>query len=280
MLATAMITALLCMATNALGIDVNIDAAMTSSDNSVMYALPEDGDTIVNKHLHRVVVPLKQLTQKDSISIGPPAADNLNRHHFNCNIIHPSLSAASLKNLEANLGVIYNSDNLQVNGNVNTTAFPSMMNKATGTLGAALSTERSTFYFGGIVNKYAFHGGLFRQFGLSARFCYMISAPLSVTAFAYYYGKNALPIMPNGAPIPPSMLGFYDVSRFGGYVDYNVSEHFSITVGGQVVERHGLNKNHFDLEPIATPYIMIGKGKKKFGLGLPVGQILYGLFGR
>ena len=88
-----------------------------------------------------------------------------------------------------------------------------------------------------------------------------------------------MPVMPDGSPMPPSMLGYYDVSRFGGYVNYKVSEHFGILVGGQAVERHG-PRNYYEVEPIATPYVNIGSGKKKVGIGLPVGQIIYGLFGR
>ena len=75
------------------------------------------------------------------------------------------------------------------------------------------------------------------------------------------------------------MLGYYDVSGFGGYVNYKATEHFGILVGGQAVERHG-PRNYYEVEPIATPYVNIGRGKKKVGIGLPVGQIIYGLFGR
>ena len=39
-------------------------------------------------------------------------------------------------------------------------------------------------------------------------------------------------------------------------------------------------KKHYEMEPILTPYINVGHGKKKIGIGLPVGQIIYGIFGK
>lgn len=176
-------------------------------------------------------------------------------------------------------GVIYNNDNLQISGNVDIAAYPGMMNKATGTLGVSVQNEKLSFYVGGIVNKYSFYSGLIRQPGIHGSFTYRFSSPLSFTAYAYYYGRNAMPMMPDGSPMPPSMLGYYDVSRFGGYLNYRATEKLGILMGGQMVERHG-PRNYYEVEPIATPYINVGRGKKKIGIGLPVGQIIYGLFGR
>lgn len=177
-------------------------------------------------------------------------------------------------------GILYRTNHFALSGNLGVTPYPGMMNKVTGTLGMTLSNEKYRFYVGAIVNQYAFYRGFISQPGITGQFTYNISAPLSFTAFAYYYGKNAMPMMPNGSPMPPSMLGFYDVSRFGGYVNYKVSDHFGIMMGGQIVERHGLRNNRYELEPIATPYISVGSGKKKIGIGLPVGQILNGILGR
>jgi hypothetical protein len=49
-------------------------------------------------------------------------------------------------------------------------------------------------------------------------------------------------------------------------------------MGGQIIRR--TYSNTYELEPIATPYIKVGKGKKKIGIGLPVGQIVNSFFGR
>ena len=59
--------------------------------------------------------------------------------------------------------------------------------------------------------------------------------------------------------------------------DYKVTEHIGVQVGGQIVKR--TYSNRYEADPIATPYIMVGR-KKKIGIGLPVGQILQGFLGK
>lgn len=218
-------------------------------------------------------------TVKDSISF----YDNLMDSLYKCyDFINTSFLDTPI-NLRyryiPNPGVIYQGNNMALSGTVDVTQYPGMMNKEIGMLGTSWRNERVNLYIGGIVNKYGFYRGLFRQLGIAGQFTYQISSPFSFTAFAYYYGNNAMPVMPNGSFMPPSMLGYYDVSRFGGYVNYNASEHFGIQVGGQVVERIG-PRNHYEVEPIVTPYIIVGQGKKKIGFGLPVGQILYRILKR
>lgn len=238
-------------------------------------------------------VPLAQLSERDSVPYGSILDDGVYRRDY----LYPNPSAnvfysPSFQYLPRNVvtfsacrqafafpGMIYGNDNMLISGDVDVAVYPGMMNKATGTLGASIRNGNVRFYAGGIINKYSFYGGLIRQLGVQGSLTYQISAPLSFTAFASYYGSNAMPVMPVGSPMPPSMLGYYDVSRFGGYVNYKVTEHFGILVGGQAVERHG-PRNYYEVEPIATPYVNIGRGKKKVGIGLPVGQIIYGLFGR
>ncbi|WP_300301829.1 hypothetical protein [uncultured Muribaculum sp.] len=176
-------------------------------------------------------------------------------------------------------GMIHNAENFSVLGSVVTNDYPGLVMKNSGSLGVSIGNDKLNLYVGGIVNKHGFYGGLLRQLGLNGRFTYQFSSPWSFTAFAYYYGRNTMPMMPDGSPMPPSMLGYYDVSRFGGYINYSPSKRFGIQVGGQVVERIS-GQNHYEVEPIATPYINVGRGKKKIGIGLPVGQILHGLLGR
>ena len=238
-------------------------------------------------------VPLAQLSEQDSVPYGSILNDGVYRRDY----LYPYPSAnvfysPSFQYLTRNVvtfsasrqalafpGMICGNDNMHISADVDVAVYPGMMNKATGTLGASIQNGNVRFYAGGIINKYSFYGSLIRQLGVQGSLTYQISAPLSFTAFASYYGRNAMPVMPCGSPMPPSMLGYYDVSRFGGYVNYKVSEHFGILVGGQAVERHG-PRNYYEVEPIATPYVNIGRGKKKVGIGLPVGQIIYGLFGR
>ena len=170
-------------------------------------------------------------------------------------------------------GVLYHGTNVAVSGWVDNLKYPGMMDKEVGALGISVGNEKASLYVGGLVNKYGIYGGAFRQLGLTSQFTYNVSDPLSFTAFAYYYFNNTMPLMPNGDMLAPSMLGFYDVSRFGGYLDYKTTENFGMLVGGQVVERVG-PQNYYEVEPIVTPYILVGRGKRKIGFGLPVGQIM------
>lgn len=62
------------------------------------------------------------------------------------------------------------------------------------------------------------------------------------------------------------------MNKFGGYVDYEANENFGVEVGGQTVKQ--IVSNKYEIEPIVTPYIKAGSGKKKVKIGLPVGQIL------
>ncbi|WP_301886188.1 hypothetical protein [Bacteroides congonensis] len=103
-----------------------------------------------------------------------------------------------------------------------------------------------------------------------------ISIMSSATIYAIYYLSKP-PFMANGMPLPPSMLGYYGYTRFGCNVDYKVTEHIGVQVGGQIVKR--TYSNRYEADPIATPYIMVGR-KKKIGIGLPVGQILQGFLGK
>lgn len=176
-------------------------------------------------------------------------------------------------------GEIFVHDAFKITGNVGETNYPGMMAKQTGNLELQYSRGNFSVHVGAIVNKYGFFGGLISQPGIGISAAYRLNPVISLNAYGYWYGRNNLPILPNGLPMPPSMLGYYEVNRAGGYVTISPSGHFGVKVGGQVVQRQGA-VNHYEVEPIATPYVTVGKGKKKIGIGLPVGQILNGIFKR
>ena len=155
--------------------------------------------------------------------------------------------------------------------------YPGMMQVDTGSIWATQSLGNFRVCIGTIVNKYGWYHGLKTQYGLTGNIYYQISPKLSFKIYGiYYFGSD--PRLINGMYLPPSMLGFYDYTKFGGYFNYNVNNRFGIQMGGQIVKR--TYNNTYEAEPIATPYIKVGKGKKKIGIGLPVGQILNGLFNR
>ncbi|MDE6178234.1 MAG: hypothetical protein K2F86_03610 [Duncaniella sp.] len=127
---------------------------------------------------------------------------------------------------------------------------------------------------GGIANKYGYPFGVHTQYGINGAITYQLSPKVSLTAFGtYYFGQP--PAMCGGLPMPPAMIGYYGASKFGGYVDYSGGEHIGVMVGGQAVQQ--VRTKRYELEPIVTPYIKIGEGKKKVIIGLPVSQVIYGI---
>lgn len=150
-----------------------------------------------------------------------------------------------------------------------TRSFPGMMLIDNGAAGIYQSAGDFTFYAGGMANKYGYFRGLHTQYGLNGSITYRFTPGLSATVFGeYYFGQP--PRMANGMPMPPSMLGYYGRSTFGGYVDYRINEHWGVQTGVQTVQQVGTNR--YRAEPIVTPYYKINK---KVAIGLPVGQILY-----
>lgn len=157
-----------------------------------------------------------------------------------------------------------------------TVAYPGLMTVDNGALGLYQSFGNLNFSLSATANKYGWYQGLSTQYGLNGNLNYHFTPKLSATFYAIYYLSKP-PFMANGMPMPPSMLGYYGYTRFGGYVDYKVNERIGVQFGGQIVKR--TYSNRYEAEPIATPYITVGR-KKKIGIGLPVGQILQGFFGK
>lgn len=147
---------------------------------------------------------------------------------------------------------------------------PGMMNIDNGTLGLYQNYGNLSFYGGAVVNKYGYFNGLTTQYGVNGNISYHFSGDNYLSLFgAYYFG--GLPYMANGLPLPPSMLGYYSMSNFGGYFHYRLNGNLGVDVGGQMVKQVG--SDHYRFEPIVTPYFKIGKVE----IGLPVGQIMNGM---
>ncbi|MEZ3551905.1 MAG: hypothetical protein K1W02_14505 [Muribaculaceae bacterium] len=158
-----------------------------------------------------------------------------------------------------------------------TSIYPGLMRVDSGIVGINQRAGNFDFYLGGIANKYNFLRGIHTQIGLNGNVTYQFLPNASFTAFGtYYFGRPYE--MRGGLPMPPAVAGFYGVSKFGGYVNYNAGERVGVMVGGQAVEQVVSRK--YMVEPIVTPYVKLGSGKKKVAIGLPVGQILHGLLRR
>lgn len=155
-------------------------------------------------------------------------------------------------------------------------SYPGLMNVANGSVGASQSFGNFDVYMGATANKYAWYRGLYTQYGVNGAVSYQFTPRLSATLYgSYYFGKR--PYMANGMPLPPSLLGYYDYTKFGGCINYEINERFGVAVGAQAVKNtYG---TRYEFEPIATPYVKVGR-KKKVEIGLPVGQILYQILRR
>lgn len=150
-----------------------------------------------------------------------------------------------------------------------TRSFPGLMQIDSGELGIYQSAGDFTFHVGAMVSKYGYFKGLHTQYGLNGSITYRFTPRLSATIFGdYYFGRP--PRMATGMLLPPSVIGYYGRSTFGGYVDYQINDHWGVQTGAQAVQQVGTNR--YQAEPIVTPYYKINK---KVAIGLPVGQILY-----
>lgn len=158
-----------------------------------------------------------------------------------------------------------------------TAAYPGLMQIDTGSIGIYQRVGSFTFRACGVVNKYGYFQGLHTQYGLNGSVTYQINPKISVTAFGtYYFGVP--PVIGDGLPMTPAMVGCYGTSKVGGHINYDAGAGFGVLVGGQAVQQVGTQR--YESEPIVTPYIKVGRGKKKVAIGLPVGQILHGLLKR
>ena len=153
-----------------------------------------------------------------------------------------------------------------------TSTYPGLMKIESGSIGMFQKIGDLSVYIGGVANKFGYVSGVHTQYGINGTISFQINPNLSLITFgAYYFGRP--PVMQTGLPMPPSMIGYYNVSRFGGYFDYRISEKLGVKVGGQAVYQTGTDR--YEFEPIATPYINASSGKRRIKIELPVGQILY-----
>lgn len=150
-----------------------------------------------------------------------------------------------------------------------TALFPGMMQIDSGGLSINQTIGNLTVNAGMTANKYGYFRGLHTQYGFSGSATYRFSPKLSATVFGeYYWGRP--PMMGNGMAMPPSMIGYYGRSNYGGYFDYRINDHWGVETGFQTVRQIGSNK--YQGEPIVTPYY---KFNNKVSIYIPVGQILY-----
>lgn len=226
--------------------------------NAKAYAVPDS----ISKNLSNVNV-------SDSLSAANGNSSNLIIDNTLPNFEMPNhlepLSAAE-KMVQPGSTFIPLWKNAQFVATGNIRVMPGLMQIHSGTIGINQNIGKFSLYMGAVANKYGYFNGLHTQYGVSGNLQYRISPKLSFTGFGtYYFGR------PNGFPLLPSMIGYYNTSNFGGYMSYQFNETFGLDVGAQAVQQFGTNR--YQVEPIVTPTVKVGKVK----FGLPVGQILHGI---
>lgn len=153
----------------------------------------------------------------------------------------------------------------------NSAQLPGMMAVDNGSIDVYQAAGNFTFNAGATATKYGYFRGLHTQYGVHGSATYRFSPALSAVVFgSYYFGRP--PVLGNGLPMTPAMLGYYNRNSFGGYADVAINEMFGVHVGAQMVQRTGTMR--YEAEPIVSPYIRAGR-KKNIKIELPVGQIMY-----
>jgi len=240
-----------------------------------LFAQNETADSVAGRRLHGDA-NLNTLTRPDSIksqgySISSatdlnPAFDDL---FFSYRLARPlDLQVPKLSFIPGQTMLFHwNSGAIVASGGVR--PFPGMMQIESGAVGIYQNAGNFTFHVGGLANKYGYFRGLHTQYGIEGSISYQFSPKLSIKAFGEHYSGRP-PSMANGMPMPPSMIGYYGRSTFGGYIDYQINERWGVQTGVQTVQQIGTNR--YEAEPIVTPYYRINK---KVAIGLPIGQILY-----
>lgn len=239
------------------------------------FAQIETTDTLTSGKILPDSIRLKEIGMPDSVPLSPsPKIYNLHytptddalfpyrqAYPLNLNVPDLTFNPGQARLFHWNKGEIIASGGMQT--------FPGMMQIENGAIGVYQNVGNFTFYMGGIANKYGYFRGLHTQYGIDGSISYQMAPSISLTAFGeYYFGQP--PRMANGMPMPPSMIGYYGRSKFGGYLDFQINERWGVETGVQTVQQFGTNR--YETEPIVTPYYRISK---KVAIGLPVGQILY-----
>lgn len=237
-----------------------------------------------------LLIPLVGFAQaevSDTIAIGNGLAsdslvfntDNLMRPHFTVTQPRPISEYITGKPVELDMpdfsftpgyASLYSWRGGSVGAAGATTTYPGLMKIDSGSFAVSHQSGRFLFNLGATATKYGYFMGVNTQYGVSGSISYLIAPRLSFTTFgSYYFGRP--PVMRGGLPLPPSMMGYYNASTFGGYFDYEINDSFGVKVGGQAVQQIGTNR--YRVEPIVTPYVKIGN----VDIGLPVGEIVNGI---
>lgn len=141
-------------------------------------------------------------------------------------------------------------------------SMPGMMAVETGRLNLSRQLGAARLTLWGEASKYGVFRGLQTQYGFGGIVDFRLSARLSLTAYGSYYT--------NVHAVTPGMAGFMNSSRIGGYVSYDISDRWGVSVGAETTR--SIVTNNWQTRPIVMPYYKVNKDVK---IGVDIGGILY-----
>lgn len=143
-----------------------------------------------------------------------------------------------------------------------TTSLPGLMGIESGQVGFTQQIGNLTVSAYASANHYGYFRGMQTYFGFGGSLNYRFSPRLAITVFGSY--STGL------TPLTPAMAGYMSAPNFGGYVSYDINEHWGVNVGAQATR--SLVTNRWEAQPIVEPYYKING---KAAIGVDVGGILY-----
>lgn len=116
----------------------------------------------------------------------------------------------------------------------------------------------------GGAEKYGYFGGLQTIYGFGGSINYRISPRLSLTAYGSYFTA------PRG--MNPAIGGMMSMTTVGGYMSYDLSEHWGVSVGAETTR--SIFDGRWHAQPIVMPYYKVNEN---VSIGANIGGIVYGL---
>lgn len=144
-------------------------------------------------------------------------------------------------------------------------SYPGMMDVRSAYLNLSASVGIADFNLWGEASQIGSFRSYSRQFGYGLSTRLHFTDRLSMTLFGTYY----TPL--HG--MQPAMAGFFGTSRAGGYLSYDLSDHWGISVGAQTVRSDF--DNRWRMQPIVMPYYRLNK---HVTMEVDLGGILYNAF--
>ncbi|MDE6383222.1 MAG: hypothetical protein K2K79_02590 [Paramuribaculum sp.] len=143
--------------------------------------------------------------------------------------------------------------------------YPGMMDVRSAYLNLSASIGKLDLNLWGEASQIGAFRSYYRHFGVGMSARINFTDRLSMTLFGTYY----TPLR----GLQPAMAGFFTTSRAGGYLSYDLSDHWGVSVGAQTVRSDF--DNRWRMQPIVMPYYRLNK---HVTVEVDLGGVLYNAF--